>query len=153
MKGKEIKAGVEAFTGADGGFEYKGTCNGAVVLEDYAHHPTEIRATLQSAKEAAEGELYVVFQPHTFTRTYYLIEEFAAALSIADHTILTDIYAAREINKLGVNILNLRDRIPGARYVSRFEDIAALLKKELKKGDIVVLMGAGNVNRIADFLV
>ena len=153
LNGQEIKAGLEAFTGADRRFEYKGTCNGAVVLDDYAHHPTEIRATLQSAKEAAERELYVVFQPHTFTRTYYLIDEFAAALSIADHTILTDIYAAREINKLGVNILNLRDRIPGARYVSRFEDIAALLKKELKKGDIVVLMGAGNVNRIADFLV
>ncbi len=148
-----IKAGLEAFTGADRRFECKGTCNGATVLDDYAHHPTEIRATLLSAKDAAEGKVYVVFQPHTFTRTYYLMEEFAEALSLADHTILTDIYAAREINKVGVNILELRDRIPGARYISKFEDIAATLKQELKKGDMAILMGAGNVNTIAKLLV
>ncbi len=148
-----IKAGLEAFTGADRRFECKGSCNGATVLDDYAHHPTEIRATLESAQEAAEGEVYVVFQPHTFTRTYYLMDEFAAALSVADHAILTDIYAAREINKVGVNILDLRDRIPGARYISKFEDIAETLKKELKKGDMAILMGAGNVNTIAKILV
>ena len=148
-----IKAGLEAFTGADRRFECKGTCNGATVLDDYAHHPTEIRATLLSAKEAAEGEVYLVFQPHTFTRTFYLMKEFADALSLADHAILTDIYAAREINKVGVNILDLRDRIPGARYISKFEDIAATLKQELKKGDMAILMGAGNVNTIAKILV
>lgn len=148
-----IKKGLEAFTGADRRFECKGTCNGATILDDYAHHPTEIRATLASAKEAAEGKVYVVFQPHTFTRTFYLMDEFAEALSIADHAILTDIYAAREINKVGVNILDLRDRIPGARYISKFEDIAETLKKELKKGDMAILMGAGNVNTIAKILV
>ncbi len=148
-----IKKGLESFTGADRRFECKGTCNGATILDDYAHHPTEIRATLESAKEAAEGKVYVVFQPHTFTRTFYLMDEFAEALSIADHAILTDIYAAREINKVGVNILDLRDRIPGARYISKFEDIADTLKKELKKGDMAILMGAGNVNTIAKILV
>ena len=148
-----IKAGLEAFTGADRRFECKGSCNGATVLDDYAHHPTEIRATLQSAKEAAEGKVYVVFQPHTFTRTYYLMDEFAEALSIADYAILTDIYAAREINKVGVNILDLKNKIPGARYISKFEDIAATLKQELKKGDMAILMGAGNVNTIAALLV
>lgn len=153
LEPEAIKAGLEAFTGADRRFECKGSCNGATVLDDYAHHPTEIRATLQSAQEAAEGEVYVVFQPHTFTRTYYLMDEFAEALSIADHTILTDIYAAREINKVGVNILDLRDRIPGARYISKFQDIAATLKQELKKGDMVILMGAGNVNTISEILV
>jgi UDP-N-acetylmuramate--alanine ligase len=81
------------------------------------------------------------------------MEEFAEALSIADHTILTDIYAAREINKVGVNILDLRDRIPGARYISKFEDIAATLKQELKPGDMAILMGAGNVNTIAALIV
>ena len=153
LKPNAIKAGLEAFTGADRRFECKGTCNGATVLDDYAHHPTEIRATLSSAKEAAEGEVYVVFQPHTFTRTFYLMEEFADALSLADHAILTDIYAAREINKVCVNILELRDRIPGARYISKFVDIAATLKQELKKGDMAILMGAGNVNTIAKILV
>lgn len=149
---QKIQEGLEAFTGADRRFECKGSCNGATVLDDYAHHPTEIRATLQSAKEAAEGEVYVVFQPHTFTRTYYLMDEFAEALSYADHAILTDIYAAREINKVGVNILDLRDKVPGARYISKFEDIAETLKKELKKGDMAIMMGAGNVNRICDLL-
>ena len=148
-----IKAGLEAFTGADRRFECKGYCNGATVLDDYAHHPTEIRATLQSAKEAAEGKVYVVFQPHTFTRTFYLMDEFAEALSIADHAILTDIYAAREINKVGVNITDLKNKIPGARYISKFEDIAATLKDELKPGDMAILMGAGNVNTIAALLV
>jgi len=148
-----VKEGLEAFTGADRRFECKGTCNGATVLDDYAHHPTEIRATLLSAKEAAEGRVYVVFQPHTFTRTYYLMNEFAEALSLADHAILTDIYAAREINKVGVNILDLKNRIPGARYISKFEDIAATLKQELQKGDMAILMGAGNVNTIAKILV
>lgn len=150
---QDIKAGLEAFTGADRRFECKGTCNGATVIDDYAHHPTEITATLQSAKEAAEGKVYVVFQPHTFTRTYYLMDEFAEALAIADQTILTDIYAAREINKVGVNILDLRERIPGARYISKFEDIAETLKQELKPGDMAILMGAGNVNTIAKLLV
>ena len=148
-----IKAGLEAFTGADRRFECKGYCNGATVLDDYAHHPTEIRATLQSAKEAAEGKVYVIFQPHTFTRTFYLMEEFAEALSLADHAILTDIYAAREINKVGVNITDLKNKIPGARYISKFEDIAATLKQELKPGDMAILMGAGNVNTIAALIV
>ena len=109
-------------------------------------------ATLNSAKQAAEHLVYVVFQPHTFTRTFYLMEEFAKALSIADRVILTDIYAAREINKVGVNILDLRDRIPNARYISKFEDIAETLKNELVDGDIAILMGAGNVNQIAGLL-
>jgi UDP-N-acetylmuramate--alanine ligase len=144
---------LEGFTGADRRFELKGFCNGARVLDDYAHHPTEIRATLESAQQAAEGTVYVVFQPHTFTRTFYLMDEFAEALSIADKVILTDIYAAREINKVGVNVLTLRDRIEGARYISKFEDIAATLKNELQPGDIAILMGAGNVNTIAKILV
>ncbi len=148
-----IKAGVESFTGADRRFENKGSCNGAIVLDDYAHHPTEIRATLDSAKSVAEGKVYVVFQPHTFTRTYYLMDEFAEALSAADQVILTDIYAAREINKVGVNILTLRDKIPNAIYISGFEDIAAYLKDTVQKGDFAILMGAGNVNTIAKLIV
>lgn len=148
-----IKEGLEAFTGADRRFEHKGTCNGAVVLDDYAHHPTEIRATLESAKAAAKGKVYVVFQPHTFTRTYYLMDEFAEVLAIADQVILTDIYAAREINKVGVNILTLRDKIPGAIYISHFDKIAAYLKETLQVGDFAILMGAGNVNTIAKDLV
>lgn len=148
-----IKAGIESFTGADRRFEQKGTFNGAIILDDYAHHPTEITATLQSAKEAADGKVYVVFQPHTFTRTFYLMDEFAAALSIADQTILTDIYAAREINKLGVNILSLRDKIEGAIYISNFREIAEYLKETLQPGDIAIMMGAGNVNQICGMIV
>lgn len=153
LSAQNVKQGLENFTGADRRFELKGFCNGARVLDDYAHHPTEITATLKSAKQAAEGKVYVVFQPHTFTRTFYLMNEFAQALSIADHVILTDIYAAREINKVGVNILNLRDQIQGARYISKFEDIAKTLKNELQQGDIAILMGAGNVNQIASLLI
>lgn len=153
LSADDIKAGLEAFTGADRRFECRGYCNEAPIIDDYAHHPTEITATLQSAKAAAEGKVYVVFQPHTFTRTYYLMNEFAAALSIADQVILTDIYAAREINKVGVNILTLRDKIPNARYISKFEDIADHLRKVLQKGDIAILMGAGNVNSIAEILI
>ena len=148
-----IKEGIESFTGADRRFERKGTFNGAIILDDYAHHPTEIRATLQSAKEAASGKVYVVFQPHTFTRTFYLMDEFAEALSIADQTILTDIYAAREINKLGVNVLNLRDKIDGAIYISNFREIAEYLQSVLQPGDMAIMMGAGNVNQICGMII
>lgn len=148
-----IKEGIESFTGADRRFERKGTFNGAIILDDYAHHPTEIRATLESAKAAASGKVYVVFQPHTFTRTFYLMDEFAEALSIADHTILTDIYAAREINKLGVNILNLRDKIDGAIYISNFREIAEYLQSVLQPGDMAIMMGAGNVNQICGMII
>ena len=123
------------------------------MVDDYAHHPTEIRATLESAKAAAGGKVYVVFQPHTFTRTYYLMDEFAEALAIADQVILTDIYAAREINKIGVSILTLRDKIPGSVYISSFDKIAAYLKENLKEGDFAILMGAGNVNMIQQYIV
>ncbi len=150
---KSVKAGLESFTGADRRFEVKGTCNGAFIIDDYAHHPTEIQATLKSAKEVCRGKVYVIFQPHTFTRTYYLMKEFAEMLAIADQAVLTDIYAAREINKVGVNIVDLKNAIPGAIYISKFEDIAEYLKKELKPGDMAILMGAGNVNTIAELVV
>ncbi len=148
-----VKEGLESFTGADRRFEMRGTCNGAVIIDDYAHHPTEIQATLKSAKEVCRGKVYVVFQPHTFTRTYYLMNEFAEMLSLADQAVLTDIYAAREINKVGVNIVDLKNAIPGAIYISKFEDIAEYLKKELTSGDMAILMGAGNVNTIAELVV
>lgn len=150
---EQLRVGAESFTGADRRFEKKGQYNGAVILDDYAHHPSEIEATLNAAKEVADGRVFVVFQPHTFTRTFYLMKEFSDALSIADQVVLTDIYAAREINKLGVNILELRDQIPGALYISKFANIADYLKQELKPGDMGILMGAGNVNQVAKIIL
>lgn len=99
----KIKEGLKSFHGTDRRFEYKGEVNGVTVIDDYAHHPTEINATLTAAKEYPHKEIWCIFQPHTYTRTKALFPEFVDALTHADHVILADIYAARETDTLGMS--------------------------------------------------
>ena len=147
-----IAQGIAAFTGADRRFQIKGKVNEAVIVDDYAHHPTEIAATVASAKSAGYKPVTVIFQPHTFTRTKALMDEFATALSAADQVVVTDIYSAREINTIGVKITDLRDKIPGCRYIGAFEDIATFIKENAAPEGCFILMGAGDVNQIANLL-
>lgn len=99
----KIKEGLKSFHGTDRRFEYKGEVNGVTVIDDYAHHPTEINATLTAAKEYPHKEIWCIFQPHTYTRTKALFPEFVDALTHVDHVILADIYAARETDTLGMS--------------------------------------------------
>lgn len=147
-----IKSGLLKFKGADRRFEVKKYINGAAIVDDYAHHPTEIHATLAGAKEVGYNNIYVIFQSHTFTRTKVLLDDFAKELSIADYVILTDIYSAREINTIGANIIELKNKIPNSKYISSFDDIAHFIKNNAQKGDLFILMGAGNINNVIDLL-
>ncbi|MBQ4630788.1 MAG: UDP-N-acetylmuramate--L-alanine ligase [Clostridia bacterium] len=147
-----IKAGLEAFSGTKRRFEKKGYCNGALIVDDYAHHPTEIEATFASVKKIKHNTVWCIFQPHTYTRTLALFDDFAKVLSKVDRVIITDIYAAREKDTGLVNAKQLADAIPDSRYMPNFEDIADFIKSVAQKGDIIITMGAGNVVNIGDMI-
>ena len=152
-----IAQGIADFHGADRRFERKGTAFGATVIDDYAHHPTEIRAVITAARQMPHKKLWVVFQPHTYTRTKALLPDFADALSLADHIVLSDIYAAREVNTVGISSEDLRAEIEkrGTRadYFSSFEEILEFLKTQLKEGDLLITMGAGNIVDVGEDLL
>ena len=131
--------------------------NGAVVIDDYAHHPTEIKATLTAAKKFAHNKIWCVFQPHTYSRTRTLWKEFTEAFDNTDELILTHIYAAREKDDGVTKPENLAEDIKkrgiAARYIDSFDDIAAFLKANVKEGDIVFTMGAGDVVNINGLII
>lgn len=106
-----IVKGLGSFTGTDRRFQYKGEIGGVTIIDDYAHHPTEIEATLHAAKNYPHQKVWCVFQPHTYTRTKALLPEFAKALTLADHVVLADIYAARETDDLGISSQDLQKQI------------------------------------------
>ncbi len=138
-------------------FELQGTYHGAVIYDDYAHHPNEIRATLAAARTFAPQRIISVFQPHTYTRTEALLEEFAEAFAEADMVLLVDIYAAREQNTSGITSAHLADQMqkrhPHAFYAGSLQNAAAYLSHRLRKGDLLITMGAGDVYRVADLLL
>lgn len=153
---EDIREALKNFEGVKRRFEHKGSVNGCEILDDYAHHPQEIEATLRAAKQCRHNKLYVVFQPHTYTRTKALLNEFAEALRNADEVILADIYAAREVNTLGVSSADIAALINAAGgravYIPEFEKIKKYIKDNVTEGDMLITMGAGNVVDIADQL-
>ena len=148
---------IEGFNGTNRRFEYRGEINGVTIIDDYAHHPTEIKASLNTAKGYNHNELWVIFQPHTYTRTKALFDEFVEALKGFDHVILADIYAAREKNTVGIHSKSLADALKAesvdAYYFDSFEKIEDFVQKKCKKNDMLITMGAGNVADIADDLL
>ncbi len=154
---EDIKKGLLSFTGTKRRFEYKGERNGFTIIDDYAHHPTEIAATLNAAKKYPHNEIWTVFQPHTYTRTMAFLDEFAEALSISDHVIVTDIYAAREKDLGQVHAKDIVERMKkydvDVTYISSFDDIEKFILKNLKNNDLLITMGAGNVVDIGENLL
>ncbi len=153
-----VKKGLFSCTSAKRRFEHKGvTGNGVIVLDDYAHHPTEIEATLKAALNTPHNELWCVFQPHTYTRTYALLDKFARALSVCDHVVLADIYAAREKDTGLVSSKDLEKKINelggNAKHIDSFLSIENFIEKNCKKNDLLITMGAGNVDIIGDSLL
>lgn len=152
-----IKDGILAFTGADRRFQKRGEYNGIPVIDDYAHHPTEIKVTLKGAKNAAAGKVWGVFQPHTYTRAYKLLNEFSESFYDCHKVIVTDIYAAREKDTGLINSEKITEEINkksnNAVYIKDFSDIAAYLKQNAKKGDIIITLGAGNVCDVCKLLI
>lgn len=147
-----IKEGLEAYSGTKRRFEKKGYCNGALIIDDYAHHPAEIEATFASVKKIKHNTVWCIFQPHTYTRTKALFDDFVRVLSKVDRVIVADIYAAREKDNGLVSSKQLADAICDARYIASFDEIADHIKKVAQRGDIVITMGAGNVVDICDMI-
>ena len=151
------KRGLLSFTGTDRRFEYKGEFNGVTVIDDYAHHPTEILATLKAAQHSLHNSVWCVFQPHTYTRTKAFFHEFAEALSHADHLVLADIFAARETDTLGISSADLAKETEklgtDTHYFPSFAQIEAFLKENCRPGDLLITMGAGDVVTIGENLL
>lgn len=151
------KKGLLSFTGTDRRFEYKGEFNGVTVVDDYAHHPTEIQATLKAAQHSPHNCVWCVFQPHTYTRTKAFFHEFAEALSHTDHLILADIYAARETDTLGISSADLAKETAAlgtdTHYFPSFDEIEEFLKENCRPGDLLITMGAGDVVKIGEDLL
>lgn len=150
---EQIKNGLSKFTGASRRFEYRGLFNGAKVYDDYAHHPTEIKATINSALAVSHNKLWVIFQPHTYSRTLTLFDEFAKAFEKTDEVILTDIYAAREIDDGSVSseqlAIAINDFSNNCTYISKFEKIKEYLNENVKENDLIITIGAGNITKLS----
>ena len=148
---------VSAFAGTDRRFEYKGTMDGVTIIDDYAHHPTEIKAALAAAANYPHDRVWCIFQPHTFTRTKALMKEFAEALTHTDITILAKIYPARETDDLGISSATLQEEIRAlghdCLYFENFEEIENYVRQNCRKGDLVITMGAGDVFKIGENLL
>lgn len=149
--------GLNEFGGTKRRFEYKGEVNGITVIDDYAHHPTEIKAALKAAESYPHREMWCVFQPHTYSRTKALFRDFTDALLLADHIVLADIYAARETDSLGVTsealAEELREKGADAYYLPTFEEIERFCLENCQKGDMLITMGAGDVVNIGEALL
>ena len=145
------------FHGTNRRFEYKGSIGGVTVIDDYAHHPTEITATLQAAANYPHKTLWCVFQPHTYTRTKALMADFAKALTLADRVVLTDIYAAREKDNLGISSRDLQKAIQDlgkeCAYFPTFDEVENFLLENCINGDLLITMGAGDVHKIGETLL
>ena len=148
-----IAQSLEAFVGAKRRMERKGILNGAVVYDDYGHHPVEISATLSGAKEMGYSRILCAYQPHTYSRTAKLFESFVNAFDFADRVYFADIYAAREQNIFGVSSEALAERIGHtAEYCGSFARVAEALSRDAREGDLVIVMGAGDIYKVYDLL-
>ncbi|MGD9568043.1 MAG: UDP-N-acetylmuramate--L-alanine ligase [Sedimentibacter sp.] len=152
-----VKNGLFDFKGTHRRYEYKGSLQGASIIDDYAHHPSEMIATLKTAKAYTNGRVITVFQPHTYTRTKKLLKEFAEALTYTDEVILLDIYAAREINTGEIHSKDILAKMKeiynkDGHYAASFEEAAALIKSIAQEGDTIITMGAGSVEGVAELL-
>ncbi|TDT32812.1 UDP-N-acetylmuramate--L-alanine ligase [Naumannella halotolerans] len=152
LLGIDDLSGVSAFSGTHRRFEPVGEVNGVRVFDDYAHHPTEVAATLAAAREAGGGRVIAIFQPHLFSRTRDQAEGFAESLAAADEVYLLDIYPAREQPIPGVTSALIADRLPGAEVVSA-EQLPGLIAAAARPGDIVLTLGAGDITRLGPKIV
>ena len=153
---KTVAKALLKFGGASRRLEYKGDFNGARVYDDYGHHPTEIMATIRGLKNKKYNESWVVFEAHTYSRLYGHLKEFAKALVNFDHIIIMDIYAAREENTYDIHETDLIDQLKKldkeAIHISDYDEIIKYLGERVKKNDVILTLGAGNVTKIATLL-
>ena len=155
---EQIRSALENFRGVDRRFQLRGKAAGVSVIDDYGHHPTEIRATLAAARRCGFRRIHVVFQPHRYTRTRDLLDDFATAFKEADTLLILDIYAASEAPIEGISGETLARRISEAggvpaRYVPSFSEAAEMVAEEAREGDMVLTLGAGNVAQVGPMIL
>ena len=153
VPGKAVEEGLGTFVGAGRRFERKGEFNGAAVYDDYAHHPDELHALLTTAKTLGYERVVAAFQPHTYTRTAALFDDFVRELKLADVTILAEIYAAREVNTDNLSSAALAEQIPGAIFCPTLEDVTETFRKLAQPGDLLLTVGAGDIYKAGEALV
>ena len=152
LPGRAVEEGLGAFTGAGRRFEKKGTCNGADVYDDYAHHPDELRALLTMSKELGYRRVICAFQPHTYSRTEALFDGFAEVLRLPDVTLLAEIFAARESNEHGITSRTLAEHVPGSQYFPTLEALTEHLRTLAQPGDLILTVGAGDIYTVGEAL-
>ena len=140
---------ISKFPGAGRRFEVLGEVNGVTIADDYAHHPTELAATLRAAKEMDFGEVWAVFQPFTYSRTALLLDDFVTALSVADHVVMSEIMGSREKNTYNIYTKDLAEKIPGSVWFNTFDEMADYTMSHAKPGDLVITLGCGDVYKCA----
>lgn len=150
---KDIAFSLHQFTGVHRRFEILGRPNDIVIADDFAHHPTELTATLTAAMQMGFQTVWAVFQPHTFSRTYLLMDDFAKALRIPDRVVMSEILPVREINTYNVHTKDLADKVPGSVWFDTFEEIADYIAAHAKPGDLVLTLGGGNVYQCAHMIL
>lgn len=152
-----ILRGLERFSGTDRRFQKKGEVNGVTIIDDYAHHPQEIAATIEAARKYPHRKLWVVFQPHTYSRTAAFMDDFAGALAAADEIVLADIYAAREQNTIGITSEDLKQHMleqnTNVYYIPDFKEIEAFVLANTQPGDLLITMGAGDIVKVGEELL
>ena len=154
IPGEAVSRGLESFHGAGRRMEFKGQWNGADVYDDYAHHPDELKATIDAVRASMPGRrLVLAFQPHTYTRTKALFEDFVRELRNADVLILAEIYAARESNTVGISSADLAAQIPGSLFCETLPEVTEKLKQIIRPNDVVITMGAGDIFRAGEALL
>lgn len=153
VDGEAVSAGLATFTGAGRRMEYKGKFNGADIYDDYAHHPGELHALIDSVKTMGYQRVIVAFQPHTYTRTKALFDDFIRELRRVDLAVLAEIYAARESNKLGISSLDLAQQVDGAVFFETLPEVSAYLRSVAQEGDIILTVGAGDIYKAGEMLL
>ena len=148
-----VEEGLRAFHGAGRRFEKKGEFHGAMVYDDYAHHPHELQALLTTAKGLGYQRIICAFQPHTYSRTHELFHDFVEVLKLPDITLLAEIYAARETNTLGISSNDLAREIPGSIYCPTLADVTEQLRRLAQPGDLILTVGAGDIYQAGEALL
>ena len=150
---EKICASLGKFSGVHRRFEVLGKFEGVTVADDFAHHPTELNAVLTSAVRMGYNQVWAVFQPHTYSRTYNLLDDFAKALSIPHHVVMTEILAVRETNTYNIHTSDLAAKIPGSVWFNSFEEIADYVMEHAKPGDLILTLGGGDIYKCANLIV
>lgn len=153
IPGKAVSAGLATFSGANRRMQYKGEVNGAALYDDYAHHPDELSALIDTVRTMDHNRIVIAFQPHTYTRTKALFDDFVVQLCKADVVVLAEIYAAREKNTIGISSKDLADQIPGSFYCETLQQVAQKLSTIAKPGDVIITVGAGDIFRAGEILL